>query len=291
MVKILITGQSGFVGQHLLKNLNSNYKIYLLSRKKININNKNIFFFKVNLFDKEKVSLLIKKIKPKYLIHLAWETQPLKFWNKNNNLDWFHASKHLCYEFCKNGGKKFIFLGTGAECNLKSKIINEQPVELKSYNLYTLAKTELYFNIKKIANIFKVKFAWPRIFWCYGVNEKKKRLTTDIINSFKKNQDLFLKNPNMLINIINTKDICRALIKILNSKTSDIVNVASKKNITIINYAKFILKYFPKYDANIIFQKNINNITNYKIVTKKLKRIKFFEKYDLKSSFNEILYK
>jgi UDP-glucuronate decarboxylase len=290
MIKILITGQRGFVGQHLLQNLNSNYKIYLFSRKKINTKSKNIFFFKVNIFQKKKVSLLIKKIKPKYLIHLGWETQPRKFWNKNINLDWLHASKHLCYEFCKNGGKKFIFMGTGAECNFNSKVIKEQTEHLKNYNLYSLTKTELYFNIKKIAHIFKTKFVWPRIFWCYGVNEKKNRLTTDIINSFKKNEDLILKNPNMLINIINTKDICRALIKILNSKTSDIVNIATKNNITIINYARRILEHFPKYSGKIFFKKNNNtNKVKYKIITKKLKKIKFFEKYNLRNGIKEIL--
>jgi nucleoside-diphosphate-sugar epimerase len=115
-------------------------------------------------------------------------------------------------------------------------------------------------------------------------------LTTDIINSFKKNEDLILKNPDMLINIINTKDICRALIKILNSKTSDIVNIATKNNITIINYARRILEHFPKYSGKIFFKKNNNtNKVKYKIITKKLKKIKFFEKYNLRNGIKEIL--
>ena len=289
MSKVLITGYRGFVGQHLLKNFNNNYKIYIFGRKKINIIKKNVFFFDVDLFDKKKVSLLIKKIKPKYLIHLAWETEPIKFWNKNNNLGWLHASKHLCYEFCKNGGKKFVFVGTGAECNFNSKIIKEEMDCLENYNLYSLTKSELYFNIKNIANIFKTKFVWPRIFWCYGVNEKKNRLTTDIINSFKKNRNLILQNSNMPINIINTKDICRLLVKILNSKISGIMNIATKDNITVINYAKVILKYFPKYSGKIIYKKKIINERKYKIISNKLKKIKFFEIYNLNNSFKEIL--
>jgi nucleoside-diphosphate-sugar epimerase len=290
VIKILITGHRGFIGQHILKNLNNNYKVYLFSRKKITTKKKNIFFIKINLFQKKKVSLLIKQIKPEYLIHLGWETEPIKFWNKNINLNWLHASKHLCYEFCKNGGKKFIYMGTGAECNLRSKIIKEKVEKLKNYNLYTLTKTELYLNIKKISDIFGVKFAWPRIFWCYGVNEKKKRLTTDIIYSFKNNQNLILKNPYIQINMINTKDICRALIKILSSRTSDIVNIATKNNITVINYAKIILKYFPKYSRKIIFKRKSNTrIRKYKIITKKLTKLKFSEKYNIKSGIKEIL--
>ena len=54
MIKILITGHRGFIGQQILKNLNNNYKIYLFSRKKITIKKKNIFFFKINLFQKKK---------------------------------------------------------------------------------------------------------------------------------------------------------------------------------------------------------------------------------------------
>ena len=290
MNKILITGYRGFIGQHLLKNFNNNYKIYLFSRKKIKTKKKNIFFFKINLFEKKKVSLLLRKLKPKYLIHLAWETQPIKFWNKNSNLDWLHASKHLCYEFCKNGGKKLIFFGSGAECNFNSRIIKEEMEQLKSYNLYTLAKTELYFNIKKIADIFKVKFIWSRVFWVYGVNEKKNRLTSDIINSFIQNKKLILKNPNMLINIINTEDICKIIIKILRSKITGIVNIATKKNITLISYLRIILKYFPKYNKKVILKKKIyENINKYKIITKKLKKVKFLEKYNIENGIKKIL--
>jgi nucleoside-diphosphate-sugar epimerase len=292
MIKILITGYTGFVGRHLIKNFNNNYKIFLFGRKKIKDKKKNIFFYRVNLFKKERVSLLIKKIKPDYLIHLCWETQPIKFWNKDSNLNWLHASKHLCYEFCRNGGKKFIFMGTGAECNLNSKIIKEQSDQLEIYNLYNLTKIELYFNVKNIANIFKTKFVWPRIFWCYGVNERKNRLTTDIVDSVKKNKNLVLKNPNMLINIINTKDICRVLIKILNSKITGIINIATKNNISVINYAKLILKYFPKYSGKIILKKNNTFYKNdYKIITNKLKKMKFLEKYNLENGIKEILIK
>jgi len=162
--------------------------------------------------------------------------------------------------------------------------------QLKSYNLYTLAKTELYFNIKKIADIFKVKFIWSRVFWVYGVNEKKNRLTSDIINSFIQNKKLILKNPNMLINIINTEDICKIIIKILRSKITGIVNIATKKNITLISYLRIILKYFPKYNKKVILKKKIyENINKYKIITKKLKKVKFLEKYNIENGIKKIL--
>ena len=78
--KILITGSTGFIGKNLLKMLPNDHEIYCLSRK--NFKNKKINFIKANIFNLKKINILIKKIKPDYLIHLAWEAEPQKYLHK-----------------------------------------------------------------------------------------------------------------------------------------------------------------------------------------------------------------
>lgn len=105
--KILITGATGFIGKNLIKIIPEDYEIYCISRKKIQ--HKRIKYLKINIFNKEKIKFLINKIKPNYLIHLAWEAQPGKYLYKKSNLKWLDASKNLFLNFSKNKNKKSYF--------------------------------------------------------------------------------------------------------------------------------------------------------------------------------------
>lgn len=71
---ILITGSSGFIGSFILDYLkNRKIKCFGVDKKYNNyLRLKN--FEKVNLLNKKKLSKIFKKIKPKYVIHLAAES-------------------------------------------------------------------------------------------------------------------------------------------------------------------------------------------------------------------------
>ena len=69
-IKILITGSAGYIGSCLSAYLNKRFTVYNLDKKKTNQKK----FFKINLKNKEKLNLLLKKIKPQIIIHLAGES-------------------------------------------------------------------------------------------------------------------------------------------------------------------------------------------------------------------------
>ena len=100
MKKILITGSTGFIGKSLTNFfLFKKYKIFALTRK--NIKDQNINYIKSNLFNHLQIEKIIEKIKPDYLIHLAWEANPKKFHQSKTNYKWLHSSLNLYYNFCK----------------------------------------------------------------------------------------------------------------------------------------------------------------------------------------------
>ncbi len=90
MKKILITGASGFTGLHACKHFSdSGYKVIGL----VNSNKTkgdNIPIYKCDLMEQKQLDIIIEKIKPDYILHLAGENNVKKSWE--NPLHSFHVN-------------------------------------------------------------------------------------------------------------------------------------------------------------------------------------------------------
>lgn len=71
MKKILITGASGFVGQHLISLLADKYKIVGLSNTEAVSATKNVEYLKGDLLDPEFLDGLLNRLQPDVIVHLA----------------------------------------------------------------------------------------------------------------------------------------------------------------------------------------------------------------------------
>jgi len=128
MKKILITGSTGFIGSTLIKFfLYKNYEVFALTRKK----NKSslIKYIKADIFDHKRINKVFKKIKPNYLIHLAWEASPNKYQNSKANYKWLHSSLNLYLNFCKYGGSKALITGSCAEYDFNNYLLKEKLIK------------------------------------------------------------------------------------------------------------------------------------------------------------------
>ena len=87
MIKVLITGSSGYIGSCLFQYLVTQKINVIGIDKNINIETKNNY--KLNLLNKKKLDSLLKKINPEIVIHLAAQSLVDQSINKkyydNNN--------------------------------------------------------------------------------------------------------------------------------------------------------------------------------------------------------------
>ena len=84
MIRILITGSSGYIGSCLYKFLlKKKYIVYGIDKVK---KNKVKNFFKVNLNNSNKLNNIIKKINPKIVIHMAAQSTLDQIKKKKNIL-------------------------------------------------------------------------------------------------------------------------------------------------------------------------------------------------------------
>ena len=287
MKKILITGSTGFIGSSLMKLfLLKKYDVFALTRK----NNKSskIKYIKADIFDHKKINNMLKKIKPDYLIHLAWEANPKKYQNSNNNFKWLHGSLNLYQNFCKYGGSRALITGSCAEYDFNKYFLNENFLKKKNYTRYSLCKETFLHHASKISKNFNTKFVWARLFWIYGENQKKGRLIPDLINAAKNKKKIFIKNPSFFINLLNVHDVSVALFKTFESTTTGIINIADKKNIKVIDVANQCNKIF--INANINYNNQIKKYSKpFSAEIKKLNLLKFKKFYTLDEGLKKFL--
>ena len=291
--KILITGANGFIGKNLV-NLSDlrKYKKICLSTKNIN-SYKNTKFVKINLFDKPQVEKLIKKERPEILVHLAWETEPKKYLNSKKNLKWLHSSLSLFYFFCKYGGQKAILIGSGLELNFNSKNLKEKMQlvsDQKNLNFYNITKILFHIKAKKIANYFNKKIIWARVFWLYGPNESFKRLIPTIIKKLNNNKNIFIQDPNKIVNILHVYDVSKVISKLIRLNKNMVVHIADKKNYSIKNLINKTLQYYKNNNSKVVFNNKKNLKTNrYKININYLNNINFKYKYSIDEGLLEMI--
>lgn len=287
MHKLLLTGATGFVGSSLLPRLVKKFNVYVIIRRKPKKKIKRVTYVRINLFNKKKLYLFLKKKKFKYLIHLAWEARPKIFWNSRNNINFFHFSTNFYYNFCKFGGKFAVLVGSSSESNLSNKIVEEKETAKKfTFSKYSISKYLFFKNAKKISNIFNSRMLWARLFWIYGDKQPKGKLFSDLIYHSKKKKSFIIKNKYDSINMMHVEDVAEALFKLLIHRIEGIANIASKKTYKVFQLISMIRNKDLK--SKIILKDN-KRISNFKeIVTTKLKKIFFKERFNLRFEFGRI---
>ena len=239
MKKILVTGASGFIGKNILNELQNDYKITSLIRKKnINKPHKNIsyLYFK----DLNHLNILLKKEKFDTVIHCATHYK-----KKHANID------------IKKMIDANIYLGNIILENHKSikftKFINFTTVwenfngfKNNPANLYACYKLS-FSNIIKFyqKQLPKVNFYNLYLADTFGQNDKRGKILATIKKNYKNNLITTLFSKNLHINIINMDDIVLAIKLILLKKIK-------MGNYSIINNKFFSIK-------NIIIEFNKRN--------------------------------
>ena len=242
MKKILITGITGLIGQYIKTPLlEKNYEIYATSKSHIDgVNTINI-----DLLDTNQIDKMFSNNKFDYLIHLAWGSLGGEAYKNEIHNKWKETSFHLFRKFYESGGIKAVGAGTCFEYIPKNTHIIETD-NLGSDILYPQNKINLYNDLLDYTEKNNNNFAWGRIFYTYGKNEKPERLVAFIINKLKADEKVVIKTSHLIKDYIYAKDIANAFISLLESKVNGAVNISSGKPIKVGELAMEIAKFMGK---------------------------------------------
>ena len=283
MKTVLVTGSNGFIGKFLLPELSElDLNIYTLSRS----NKLSKVDFKGSFFDKQFVTNILKKIKPEVVIHLAWETTPSLFYSSKKNKKWSARTIEFIKEFYSYGGAKFIFMSTCEEYGIyKNKIKPNEDSPCNPISTYGVEKNNVSIYLQE--NYDEKKWVILRNYFVVGLNEKKEKLLSYMIDNFKRNHPVILKRPHDIIDIIDVRDVSIIIKKLLKINFSGILNIGNSKEISPLKLAHVLRNIFGS--GQIIYDKNINNTNKFNYMISDNTKLKETLKFETKFNTIEII--
>lgn len=287
MKKVFLTGGTGLIGTQTIPFLQkAGFEIYALTLDE-NKSENGIKYVKGNLFDKIQIDNLLSEIRPEYMLHYAWLSTGL--FNDNSNFDFLTSSIDLLKSFAKYGGKRVVMAGTYAEYGYHNETLKEtMPAE--PINIYSQCKDFVHQIAESYCQNNNISFGWGRIFSAFGKEKDPRRLTSDVINHLKNNQEVVIRSGSLVRDYIYTKDIAAAFVKFLESDVNGVVNICTGKDTSIHDYVMKIAQIMEKENL-VVFneQKSPQQVRVVGEPTRLNKEVGFTPKYSIEQALKEIL--
>lgn len=248
-MRILVTGATGFIGNHLLKELLEDTKNEIIATSRdIEKAKKYEWFSRVkyisyDLNSQEELNLFEYFDKPDKVIHLAWDGLP-------NYNDLIHIEKNLFnnYNFIKNiisnGLKDITITGTCFEYGLINGCLNEE-LKTNPSNSYGIAKDSLRRFIEELNKEYEFNYKWIRLFYIYGEGQSEKSLVALLEKAIQNNEKEFnMSKGEQLRDYLNIKDVVENILLISNQPlySNQIINCCNGEPISIRKLVENYLK-------------------------------------------------
>jgi dTDP-6-deoxy-L-talose 4-dehydrogenase (NAD+) len=252
MNKILVTGATGFIGNHVIGELlKNNYSVIATSANKEKAKNFSWFSlvdyipFNFDAFE-DIIDYRTFFREPDNVVHLAWEGLP-------NYKSSFHYEKNLPRHFSflknliQNGVKDLTVTGTCLEYGLQNGELNEA-MPTAPANPYALAKDILRKSLQELQIQRDFNLKWVRLFYMYGKGQNPNSLSSQLDKAIAQHDEVFnMSDGEQLRDFLSVEKVAEYIVKIaLQNKVTGIINCCSGRPVSV---KQFVNNYLEEKNA------------------------------------------
>ncbi len=237
-MKILVTGATGFIGTHVIRELRrTEHQIIATGiekhqKEEMGSNGGKYIYIPCDL-NREDMNYFEYFGQPDAVIHISWEGLP-------HYEELFHIERNLMsnYRFLKSlveaGLHDVTVLGTCLEYGVKNGLLSEDMPPQPS-TPYSVAKDSLRRFLEELRKKSPFAFRWIRLFYTYGEGQNKKAIIEQLKSAVARGDKIFdMSKGDQLRDYLPIEKVAEYIVRItLQRGVQGIVNCCSGKPISI----------------------------------------------------------
>lgn len=234
-MKIAVTGASGFIGQHIVAELQrQSISVVLVVRNSLSLP-VSLANHHIAIIDLQNPPLDSYELmgSPDVLIHLAWGGLP-------NYKSLHHFEEELPQQFqflkmvIKSGLKNLVVAGTCFEYGMQSGALAEDTIAQPT-NPYGFAKDTLRSQLEYLQQIENFNLTWARLFYLYGDGQAETSLLSQLKRAVEHGDKSFnMSGGEQLRDYLPVTEVAQYLVSLaIMRQDYQIINVCSGKPISV----------------------------------------------------------